>query len=316
MASGEKKRFKPIYVLPFCHPTGRFRTLMESDATQSGGMVNFLAWVEVNKRRLMIGAGVALAVIFFTVLFVQQQAAKEHRASEALSNVRLPFSAGTPVQPGTADALLKVAQETKGSKAAARALLLSAGIAFSEAKSAGDYAVAQQRFEQVVKDYPDSPWIAQAHLGVAASLQAQGKATEAVAKFEELQRRFGTSAIADDIRLGLARLYEASKPEDAYKLYDEIGKDNPSSVLAMEANLRQDNLVKARPELAKLKEPPPPLTPPPGLNPNQQIKITPMTNSVTINASGTNPPVQIKLTPPASPTPGAPNTPPAGTKTP
>jgi predicted negative regulator of RcsB-dependent stress response len=295
---------------------------MESDATQSGGMVNFLAWVEVNKRRLIIGAGVVLAVIFFTVLFVQQQAAKEHRASEALSNVRLPFSAGTPAQAGTADALLKVAQETKGTKAAARALLLSAGIAFSEAKSAGDYAVAQQRFEQVAKDYADSPWIAQANLGIAASLQAQGKATEATAKFEELQRRFGTSAIGDDIRLGLARLYEASKPEDAYKLYDEIGKENPSSVLAMEANLRQDNLVKARPELAKLKEPPPPLTPPASLNPNQQIKITPMTNRVTTNVQamtnrlGTSQPVEIKLNPSATPTPGAPNTPPPGTKTP
>lgn len=276
-------------------------------------MVNFLAWVEVNKRRLIIGAAVVLALIFFTVIFVQQQAAKERRASEALSDVRLPFSAGTAPQAGTADTLLKVAGEIKGSKAGARALLLSAGITFSEAKAPGDYALAQQRFEQVVKDYPDSPWIAQASLGVAASLQAQGKTNDAIAKYEELQRRFATSAVGDDIKLGLARLYEGSKREEAYKLYDEMLKENPSSVLAMEANLRQDNLVKAYPEL---KPKPVPQTPPPGFDPSQ-IKITPMTNRVTTNLqqmnltnrAGTSAPVQIKLSPSATPTPGAPNTP-------
>lgn len=280
---------------------------MDSEATQPSGMVNFLTWVEVNKQRLIIGTVVALAVIFVTVLVIQHQAAKELNASEALSNVRLPYSAGAPAGPGTAEELAKVASEHKGTKAAARALLISAGILFSEAKAPADYAAAQQRFAQILQEYPDSMWSPQANLGVAASLSAQGKTNEALAKYEELQRRFANSAITRDVQLGLAKLYESSKPEEAYKLYDEIQKENPQSVLSMEADLRQDILSKLHPQLVP--PPPAPMMPPSAMNPNQQVTITPITNRVTTNAAGSNKPVEIKLTPSANPTPGQPNTP-------
>jgi hypothetical protein len=91
----------------------------------------------------------------------------------------------------------------------------------------------------------------------------------------------------------------------------------------MEANMRQAALLKARPELAKLKEPvTPPVTPVPPAS--QQIQIIPSTNRVDAatsnvanrvmtnmqrvtltNRPGTNLPGQIKLSP--TPTPGAVN---------
>src|SRR5690349_14795861 len=127
---------------------------MESDATQSGGSIAFLAWVEVNKKNLLIG-GVAVVVASFAIfLFLQHQAHKEVRDNQALTNVRLPYSAANPTPAGTLDALAKVAADHAGSKAAARALLISASILFSEAKSAPDFAQAEQRFAQVAKDYP------------------------------------------------------------------------------------------------------------------------------------------------------------------
>lgn len=271
-----------------------------------------MAWMEVHKQRLIIGGVVALVVIFGAMLMIQQKAQSELSASAALSDVRLPFSPTAVTPPGTAEALAKVASDHKGTQAASRALLLSAGILFSEAKAPADFAAAEKRFAEVSAEYPASPWTAQAALGVAASLKAQGKTAEATAKYEDITKRFANSSIIEEAKLALARLYEGTKAEEAFKLYDELIKGNPNSVLTMEATMRQDDLVKANTNLAALRVPPVSMTPPPMAQPaSQQVKVTPMTN-VQRTAAGTNgattPPVQIKLNSTA-PTPGAPNKP-------
>ena len=209
---------------------------MESESSQSGGMIGLLAWLEVHKKQVVIGTAAVLVVVFLAVIVVQHQTRKELSASEALSDVRGLFSPAASTPAGTIEALSKVASEHAGTKAAARALLISAGLLFSEAKSAADYAETQKRFTQVTQEYPDSAWLAQAHLGIAASLAGQGKAAEATAKYEEINRRYASAPIFDQSRLALARLYEASKPEEAFKLYDDLAKpspNNPSSVIAM-----------------------------------------------------------------------------------
>ena len=262
---------------------------MESESSQSGGMIGVLAWFEVHKKQVAIGGAGVLAAVFLAVIIVQHQARKELAASEALSDVRGLFSPAASTPAGTVEALSKVASDHAGTKAAARALLISAGLLYSEAKTAADYAEAEKRFMRVTQEYPDSAWLAQAHLGIAASLAGQGKAAEATAKYEEINRRYASAPVFDQSRLALARLYEASKPEEAFKLYDDLAKanpNNPSSVIAMEANMRQDELLKARPELAKLKAA---LNPPPAppTAANLPVQITPVTNRVI--SSLTNP---------------------------
>lgn len=277
-------------------------------------VVSLLAWLEVHKKRLLIGAGIALVVICVTMILIQQQAEKERSASAALSDVRLPFSAAAALTAGTAEALAKVASEHAGSKAAARALLLSAGVLFSEAKSPADYAAAEKRFAQISQDYPESPWNPQAAIGVAASLKAQGKAADATAKYEEISKRYANSSVIGEAKLALAKLYETPKPEEAFKLYEELLKDHPNTVLSMEATMREDDLVKANPAVKKLKEAaiqamnpvPTPNVPP--------MKVTPMTNRPAGSTSATTPPVQIKLN--STPTPGAPNAPAAAAPAP
>ena len=284
-------------------------------------MIGLLAWLEVHKKHVAIGAGAFLVVILLAMIFIQQAAQKEKSASESLSDVRVPFSSAVAPPPGTVEALSKVAGEHAGTKAAARALLIGAGILFAEAKSPADYVEAQKRFTRVTQEYPESPWQPQAHLGIAAALAAQGKTAEAIAKYEEVNRRYASSPIIDEARLALARLYEVSKPEDAFKLYEDLTKGNPNSVLSMEANMRQDALLKAHPELAKLREPlNPPVTPVPPAA--QQIQITPSANRAAVsnaanrattnmqrvtltNRPGTSQSVPIKLSP--TPTPGAAN---------
>lgn len=269
---------------------------MESEASQQpGGSIAFLAWVEVNKNRLLTGGVVGIAVILAVSLFLQQQGQRERAASRAFSEVKLPFNPAAPAPAGTAEALMKVATDYRGTKAAERALLTSAGILFSEKK----YAEAEARFAQVSKEYPNTSWAAEALMGVAASLEAQGKTAEATVKYEDLRRRFATSAMIDDAKLALARMYEAQKPEEAFKLYEELAKGQPGTRTAMEAGMRQEDLLKARPELAKLKESlmPPAATPVPV--PVQQAASNVSTIRLT-NSAGTAAPVQIKL----NPTPG------------
>jgi tetratricopeptide (TPR) repeat protein len=298
-------------------------------------MIEVLAWLETHKKQVAIGAVIVVLGVLAVMLVIQQQARKELAASEALSNVRAPFgTAGSPA--GTIDGLSRVVSEHAGTGAAARALLVSAGLLFSEAKSAADYAEAEKRFQQLIRDYPDSPWLPQAHLGVAASLAAQGKTAEATAKYEEINRRFATAPIYDQSRLALARLYESTKPEEAIKIYDELTKaaqgmmqGMPNSATAMEAVMREDDLLKAKPELAKVKAAlnPPPAPPPSAVTP--PVQITPLTNTaaqvmtnlqrMTItNRPGTAQPVQIKLNQPVpgaqTPSPGAANPAPAPAK--
>jgi predicted negative regulator of RcsB-dependent stress response len=277
---------------------------MESEATSQSKSIAFQAWFEVNKKRLAIGLGVALVVVLAVALFLQQQAQKERVASRALSDVRVPWNPAEKV-PGVSDALQKVAKEYEGTKAAERALLTSAGVLFTEKK----YAEAEAQFVQLTRAYPDTVWAAEAALGVASSLDAQGKTAEATSKYEEIRRRFASSAIIDDAKLALARLYEEQKPEDAYKLYDELAKSGPGTRLAMEASMRQEDLLKARPELAKLKEAmaPPPMQqniPPGALSAiSNQMRMATSGSPTTPQPGGTSQPIQIKLNPAPSAAP-------------
>lgn len=279
----------------------------QPQAAPQDSVVSLLAWLEVHKMRLAIGAGVVLVVIFVSVIVIQQQAEKERNASAALSDVRLPYSAE-----GRADALAKVASDHPGTQAAARALLLSGGVLFSQAKTSADYAAAEKRFAQMAQEYPESQWTPNAALGIAASLKAQGKTAEATAKYEEITKRFAGSPVIAEARLALAKLYEASKPEEAFKMFGDLIKENPNSALSMEATLLQDSLLKARPELAKLQEP---VTPPVTITPTppQSPAVTPITNRAAGATSATTTPVQIKLNS-QTPTPGAPNAPAAPAK--
>jgi predicted negative regulator of RcsB-dependent stress response len=259
--------------------------------------IKTLAWIEVNKQ-LLLRAGVgALALIVVVAVFIQYQAGKETAASKALSEVRMPFNPSVPTEPGTADKLFKVASEYKGTKAAARAMIMSAGVLFTD----GEFAQAHERFNALLQQYPESPWVADAHLGVAASLEAQGKTDDAVRKYEDLRKRFATAPIADDVKLALGRLYE------------EVIKNGPNSAAASEASLFQEAMVKRNPELAKLREPVVPPMPPPSQPPVQITRLTnqpagtnrTMTLSNLMQRAGTNAmnavtgaaPPQIKITP-------------------
>lgn len=264
-------------------------------------MVSLMAWIEVNKTRLLIAGAVAIVLIAVVAIVVQQQARKEVAASEALSDIRVPYSPGATAAPDTANLLLKMSQAHQGTRAAARALLISGSILFSEK----NYDEAQKRYSLLLQEYPGNPWVADATFGIAVSLEAQGKSAEALAKYEDVRKRFATSTVVNDSKLAIARLYEASnKAEDAFKLYEEVAAAGANTTLGTEAKFRQEELLRLRPELAKLNAPITPPAPTVIPTPNRTI----VTNTFHPTNTGTpGQPVQIKLSspPPAPASPEA-----------
>lgn len=274
-------------------------------AAPSDGLIGLQTWLEVNKNRLLTALGATVAVVLVGGVVLQFVAGRETRASQALSEVRVPLDPRVPMPPGVADALDKVAKDHSGTKAAGRALVMAGTALYGE----NNFAQAQERFAALLKDYPNSPWVADAHLGVGACLEAQGKLDDAIKKYEDIRKRFATSPVADDAKLALGRLYEKSNPEEAFRLYDELVKAAPQGGMSAEAGLRQEELLKAKPELEKLRAP---IAPPQPVAPPQITMITnrpaAQTNvvSLTNRPAGTNQPIQIKLTPTPAPAAGTP----------
>src|ERR1041384_6742833 len=131
---------------------------MDAKAAHSPGMIRFLAWFEVNKKRVLIGTIVVLAVGLAVGLVIYYQSQREVRASQALSEVRTPISPTALPAAGTAEAYKKIAQEHKGTQAAGRALIMAGTTLYIQ----GQYDEAQKLFEQFARDYPASPFVPEA----------------------------------------------------------------------------------------------------------------------------------------------------------
>ena len=180
---------------------------MESEAPPSAGFYNFLGWLETNKKSVaMLVAGLLVAGTV-AGFFAWRSGQRAMEAEEALSAMKAAFSPNDPLTVGTADALVKIAQEYAGTPAAAKAQLRAGTAYFSE----GNYAKSQDQFNSYIQKYGDTPWVSQAVFGVAAALDAQKKSPEAITKYTDFIRSFPNDPSVDQARLNLARLYEQTQ---------------------------------------------------------------------------------------------------------
>ncbi len=305
------------FALAFLLPGLNIFPPMEPDVSITTQILNFMAWLKTHLKQVIQWAGIIIVVACLLGYFVYNRSQREVRASEALADIRTPSNPSQPTPPDQAQAFVKVANEYPGTKAAARALLDAGGAFFVQ----GNYVESQKQFDRVLKDYPESPWRAEAQLGIGADLEALGKTNDAAAKYDEV-RKNATAAVADEAKLNLARLYEAQgRQVEAVKMYDELVKAYPYSGLGAEAGMRMEDLTNRVPALATNLVP---LTPPPsamtmmtnrfGTNriamSNLQNRITNiirMTNAPTPRpgASATPPPVVVPKSAPAPATPPA-----------
>jgi predicted negative regulator of RcsB-dependent stress response len=215
---------------------------------ESFGLLEMLAWAEVNRKPLLIGTIVAVAAVVCSGVYRWNQDRVETEANTALSAV--PSLLGTGAEGAKEDpaAFLKVAADFPGTSSGQRAAVLAGAAEFNT----GKFADAQATFAKFLADHPDSPLASQAAVGVACSLDAQGKADEALAKYQELIRGGANQSGLTEIKLNEARIYEKqNKPEQAMAIYASLGAVPTRSLWSAEVEERQRQLLLQHPELAK-----------------------------------------------------------------
>src|SRR6266542_3285227 len=225
---------------------------MSSQATESTRMIDFLAWVEVNKKKLVLGTAAVAVVIAGYSIYQWRRNQAEAEASAALLKVDRPATTTESAPEPNPQAFLQVVAAHPGTSAAGRALLLAGDALYRENK----FTEAQTQFEIFLRDFAANPLGPTAALGVAACLDAQNKTNEALKAYQDVLTRFAGAAVIPQAKLALARLYEASnEPAQALKIYDELTRPNVQSVWNSEAVMWREQLLSKHPELAKTNAP-------------------------------------------------------------
>lgn len=206
------------------------------------------SWIEANRNRL-IGGAVAVAFVILVIWFmVSQRAAREVAAGQALTRVVLSSATGQ------ADAYLKIAEQYSSTAAGKRAQLLGAAAQFE----AGKFAEAQAAFQKYLDAHPDGEFSGQAGLGVATSLEAQGKTDLAASAYQRLINTSPDVAAVSSARFALARIDESlGRLNDALNLYQSVLNNAPGNLLGSEAAMRLVDLKSKLPSAT-----PAPATPP------------------------------------------------------
>jgi TolA-binding protein len=253
---------------------------MNSEASGSTRSVELLAWLAVNKKKVLIGV-IGLAVLTSALsIYRWSRAQAEVAASAALLGIEKPAGRGEEAKGPDAQAYLQVATAHTGTSAGAQALLLGAEELFKE----GKYAEAKGQFESFLRDYHENPFAPTAALGLAASLDSQDKTNEALAAYQDVVARYQNSAVAGQAKLALARLYEAkNEPAQAMKIYEELTRPNAPSAWASEAGRHREDLLSRHPELVKTND------------------LLPAVTAPAVTASGTIPPLTATNPPPSNP---------------
>jgi len=173
---------------------------------------------------------------------------KEAGANQALFAVPSVLDAAPPGDASSARALLAIIQDDSGTSAGTAAQLLAARELFL----GGKYAEAQQEFSKFVASHAGHPLLAQANVGIAASLEAQGKIGDAIQQYKKISALYSTDPnIIIPVKLTLGRLNEAeNKPDQAAQMYKELASLNaPNDPWVAEAYERLRLLVAKHPEL-------------------------------------------------------------------
>jgi tetratricopeptide (TPR) repeat protein len=222
----------------------------EAAEVQSAKTVEFLAWFEVNKRRLLVGA-VVLGVLAAGIA-VQRwyQGERELAANTALLKAQLAESLN-PGQSTPASEFQRVAAEHAGTAAAGRALLFAGEALFRDAQ----YGEALSEFENAAAKLKDESLAAVAGYGRAASLDALGRTAEAEAAYQEVAARYSSFSVAEQSKLALGGLLEQKGDlRQALQTYNQL-TNAATSGWASEAQLRRAALIANHPELGATNSP-------------------------------------------------------------
>lgn len=206
-----------------------------------------LSWIEVNKQRIMVAAGILAVAGFVAGIVLHFRNQKEEEASLALVALTRPLDTARADWTAKSGDFLAIAEKYSGTSAAERALILGAGQLFLEGKPAD----ARTKFEQFVSTFPNSELIPTAQLGIASSSDALNELDKAVQGYQQVITSYSTDPAATQARLSLGLLYETkNQPAEALKIYDEMARSGQNSVWTPEVSFRREQLLVKHPELA------------------------------------------------------------------
>jgi len=180
---------------------------MQTQDAPAEFLIKLWPWLEA-KKNLLIGIAIALLVIWGIYFFVTtQQEQKELAAGQALTQLLTTPPASAAGAGQMADALARLAAQYPGTAAGQRAQLQAAAALFTT----GRYAEAQAQFQKFIDANASGPLAATAQLGIATSLEAQGK-PEALAAYQRVVSVFPASPAEPAAKAALARLQRPAKP--------------------------------------------------------------------------------------------------------
>ncbi len=221
---------------------------MSLETPESHLQLDLLTWLEEN-RNLIASLLVGLSVLVVVMLVWRWRSQKvELAANEALMGAYAPPNPSTEEFKVSSDTLLKIASDHSGTAAGERALLLAAGQLYADSK----YDPAREKFATFVQQFPESPFAATAHMGLAAASDALGKSAEALTGYNSLLQRFPSDAVANHARLAKAGILESmNQPTEALAVLDEMTKAGQFSPVVQQATMRRQLLLQKHPELDK-----------------------------------------------------------------
>ena len=208
---------------------------MQSQDAPAAVLFKLWPWIEANKTRVIVGAGVITVAIFLYSFVSWRGEQKEISAGQAMTGMALTLPPNaSPSQ--WADAYFKIAGEYPDTRAGRRAALQGAAALFA----ANRFADAQAQFQKYLDAHPDGVFSASAALGVAASLEALGKSDSAASAYQQVLSGFSSDIVAvNTAKFALARIDgRLGKVADALNFYESIVRNNPGSPIAQEAALR------------------------------------------------------------------------------
>ena len=201
---------------------------MQSERSELPVTYQLMAWLDTHKKQAAIGAGVVFLLGLVIAFMFWSQGQKADEASLGFS--KLMFERTT-----TPESFLQLAAEYPNTAGGANALLQAAQLSFAASK----YSEAQAQFETFRSKYRNNALVSTASLGIAASLDAQGKADDALAIYEDLIARRSSDMAYVQSQYAAARLYESKKQYDkAVPLYEAVAQEDKQGRMGDDSAVR------------------------------------------------------------------------------
>lgn len=210
--------------------------------------LEFLAWLETNKRQLIYGLAAVLAACVFIYILRFNRAESEMSASNELFILESKLDSGEGLK---ASEFSVITREHGGTSAGRHALLFAAEKLYSE----GKFESAKASFSEFLKVEKDATFRAVAEFGIAACDEADGNSEAAAKVYARLASRDDVIGVRALLAQGILS-ERKGKVEDAKQIYQKVRDSKLASHWAREAGQRFDKMMAAHPELR-----PKPITP-------------------------------------------------------